>query len=163
MRSKNINSDGSGNGSSSDFINRILERFKELQFYSTATVTVEQTTRGTRFHAKPQRGGSAGVSGWHKPLNKKYEVDPTYSYDEGSVIHIQSGNALVTTGIRDAANPTGPLVISKSGYWVSTQDVPPETTVSAHLVWNLPQFPMPVPGDIDDTTNFWIYLGDIYC
>ena len=108
-------------------------------------------------------GSAAGTSGWHKPLNGKYEVDPTYGYDEGSVIHIQSGNALVTTGIRDAAAPTGPLVISKSGFWVSTQAVPPQATVSAHLVWNLPQFPLPVPTNLDDATNFWIYLGDIYC
>jgi hypothetical protein len=54
MRSKNIQSDGVGNGAESDFINRILERIhKELQFYSSQSVSVQQTTRGTLFKARP--------------------------------------------------------------------------------------------------------------
>jgi hypothetical protein len=105
-------------------------------------------------------GGGGGKSGWHKPNNNKYEVDATVAYDEGSVIHIQPTDSLVTTGIRDAAHPTGALVTSCAGYWVSTQDVPAKTTVSGNDVWNLPQYPIPVPTNVDDATNFWIYLGE---
>jgi hypothetical protein len=114
-------------------------------------------------------GGAGGATGgWHKPTNSLYEADPTYSYDEGSVIHIQATDALVTTGIRDASNliadpsgATGSPITSCAGFWVATQDVPAKTNVGGNDFWNLPQFPLPVPTNIDDPTNFWIYLGDI--
>ena len=157
MRSKNINKDGNGNGSESDFINRIIEHLRELQFYDSQTIKVEQTTRGTRFHAKIPPAG--GVTGWH--FESKIEVDQTKSYPEQTVIHVQASSALVTTGITDLANPTGGLVTSCPGLWVSTQAVPAAAMVSGTLCWNLPQFPMPVPTNYDDPTNFWIYLGEI--
>lgn len=161
MRSYNTNPDASGNGPFSDFINRALKRLTELQFYSSDTVTVEQTTRGTRFHTKlPAQ--SQGGSGWI-PRNGKYEVDNTNPYAANNVIHIQPTHDLVITGIRDAANPTGPLVMSKRGYYVSTRPVSAKTTVGGNDVWNLPQFPLPNPDNIDDPLNFWIYLGETYC
>ena len=52
MRSYNIPPDASGDGPESDFINRTLKRFGELQFYDSQTVKVEQTTRGVRWHTK---------------------------------------------------------------------------------------------------------------
>ena len=62
MRSKNIQSDGSGNSAESDFVNRVLERLhKELQFYDSGTVTVEQTTRGVRFHVKPSKNANGQI------------------------------------------------------------------------------------------------------
>jgi hypothetical protein len=97
---------------------------------------------------------------WHKPSNGKYEVDPTYEYSEGSVVHIQPTDALVTTGIRDAANPMGGLVTSCAGFWVATQTVPAKITVSGNDVWNLPQYPLPNATNIDDPLNFWLYLGE---
>ena len=106
-------------------------------------------------------GGGGNMTGWHKPSSSLYEVDSTFSYDEGSVIHIQPTHALVTTGIRDAANPSGGLVKSKSGMWVAIRDVPPQTTVSGNPVWNLPQWPMPNLLNYDDPLNFWLFLGDI--
>ena len=123
--------------------------------------SVENLTRLVEKIRRRILGGSvAGAVGWHRPSNRKYEVDPTFNYDESSVIHIQPTDSLVTAGIRDAANPTGALVQSCAGYWVATQDVPAKTTVSGNDVWNLPQYPLPVPTDIDDPTNFWIYLGE---
>lgn len=107
-------------------------------------------------------GGSGGItSAWH--FENQIEVDPTISYPPQSVIHIQDSNSLVTTGIRDAANPTGGLVKSCSGFWVSTQDVPAKTTVSGNDVWNLPQYPLPNSTNLDDPTNYWIYLGEMAC
>ena len=106
-------------------------------------------------------GAPQGVSGWHKPRNGKYEVDATFAYDGGTVIHIQPTSSLVTTGIRDAANPTGPLITSCAGFWVATQYVPSKTTVSGNDVWNLPQFPLPVATDLDDSSNYWLYLGEM--
>ena len=52
MRSYPNNPDGNGTGAWSDLINRIYKRFTELCFYDSQTITVEQTTRGTRFHLK---------------------------------------------------------------------------------------------------------------
>jgi|ERR1035437_272207 hypothetical protein len=91
MRSKNIQSDGSGNGPDSDFINRVLERLKELQFYSTATVTVEQTTRGTRFHAKPSRGASGGSGS--TGLNYRGLFSSGTTYNENDLVLVQTGVA----------------------------------------------------------------------
>ena len=85
MRSKNINLDGSGNGPVSDFYNRILNRLTELQFYDTATVRVEQTTRGTRFHAKAvasQSSGSVSIRG---------EYDPSATYNLNDFVVISMG------------------------------------------------------------------------
>ena len=109
-----------------------------------------------KYFTPPQQ--VAAISGWHK--QSTYEVDPTIAYGDQVVIHIQPTHALVVTGIRDAANPTGGLVTSCAGFWVSTQPVPAKTTVSGNDVWNLPQFPLPVPTNIDDPANFWIYLGE---
>ena len=104
--------------------------------------------------------GGGGNKFWHRPLNGRYEVDPTFSYDKDSLIHIQATNALVTTGIRDAANPTGGLVSSCAGWWLANKDVPAQTTVSGNLVWNVPHYPIPTPTNFDDAANFWHYLGE---
>lgn len=102
-----------------------------------------------------------GISGWH--FEKTIEVDPTKTYPAQTVIHVQPTHAIVTTGIRDAANPTGDVIHSKPGFYISTQAVSPKKTVSGHDVWNLPQFPLPTPDNLDDKTNFWIFFGDINC
>jgi hypothetical protein len=160
VRSKNIQRDGSGNSAESDYINRVLGRLEELQFYDSQTVKVEQTMRGTRFHVK-KTFGVPGVAGWH--FESKIEADQTQSYPTQSVIHVQSSSALATTGIRDLANPTGPLVLSKPGYYVARQAVPAKTTVSGNDVWNIPQWPEPNGANKDDPLNFWLYFGEIYC
>lgn len=103
------------------------------------------------------RGGASGDV-WH--FEGKIEVDPNNTYPAQSVIHIQDTHDLVTTGIRDAANPSGGLVTSCPGYWVSTQSVPPKTTVDGNEVWNLPQYPEPNQSNKDDPLNFWLYLGE---
>ena len=122
-----------------------------------AQVWADKTPKGYVLRAKIQPAG--GVTGWH--FESKIEVDQTKSYPEQTVIHVQASSALVTTGITDLANPTGGLVTSCPGLWVSTQAVPAAAMVSGTLCWNLPQFPMPVPTNYDDPTNFWIYLGEI--
>ena len=87
MRSKNINPDGSGNGPESDFINRTLDRGKELQFYSSGSVKVEQTTRGTRFRVivPPTRPAASGG------LNLRGEWDPTKVYNLNDMVVISMG------------------------------------------------------------------------
>lgn len=132
--------------------------------------TVEQLSRDLVKVRRRVIGGASTNSSWHKPNNRLYEVDPTYTYDEGSVIHIQPANSLVTTGIRDAFNliahpdgSVGDLITSCAGYWVATQDVPAKVTVAGKDFWNLPQSPMPVPTNIDDSKNYWIYLGEMDC
>jgi len=63
MRNYSHNQDGRGNGPWTDFINWVMKKFTELQFYDSDTVKVRQTTRGVTFHAKPpapQQPQSAG-------------------------------------------------------------------------------------------------------
>ena len=106
-------------------------------------------------------GGGGGGSGWH--FGSQIEIAAASGFSAQTVVHLQPSNSLVTTGIRDMANPGGPLVQSKSGYWVSTKSVPAPSSYSGNSVWNLPQFPLPNPDNIDDPANYWVYLGDIYC
>ena len=161
MRTNTNNPDGSGNGPESDYLNRIRQRLLELQFYDSQTIAFEQTTRGVRAHVRnPQ---VLGITGWFFGTKIELPTAPYGSFGAQQVIHIQATHAIVTTGIRDLANPTGPLVTSCAGIWVATQYVPSQTTVSGNPVWNLPQYPMPVPSNFDDPTNFWIYMGDMTC
>lgn len=115
-------------------------------------------------------GGSQQTPGWHKPLRGQYELPaaPYPDYEEGAVIHIQPTHSIVTSGIYDAiqlvSDPTGAttgsLITSCAGYWVAIKSVPSMQTVGGNTFWNLPQYPMPVDTNVDDETNFWIYLGE---
>lgn len=104
-------------------------------------------------------GGGIPFAGFH--FSDKIEVDPTKDYDAQTVIHIQPTNDLVVTGIRDAADPDGPVIKSCAGLWVALQDVPAKTTVDGNDVWGLPQYPLPVPTNLDDPLNMWYYMGEV--
>lgn len=110
----------------------------------------------------------AGTNGWH--FEDKIEVNPARGYQPQTVIHIQETDSLVTTGIRDAANliahPDGSVgspIKSCAGFWVSTRSVPAKQTVDSKDFWNLPQYPLPNPSNLDDEKNYWIYLGEMNC
>jgi hypothetical protein len=132
---------------------------RELPLRSSSRVKVQRATTGTflRMAKQPVKNKTC----WH--FESKIEADNTKNYPAQSVIHIQPTDALVTTGIRDAANPSGPLVKSCAGYWVSTQAVAAKKTVGGNDVWNLPQYPYPNAANMDDPANFWIYLGEMDC
>ena len=103
---------------------------------------------------------SAFIAGLY--FGKTIEVDETYTFPRrGGVIHIQASHYLVTTGIRDAANPTGPKVKSCAGIWFSTRNVPAKTKIGGNDVWNVPKWPMSNPSDLDDPVNYWYYLGEV--
>ena len=91
---------------------------------------------------------------WANPI----EVDPTKSYAKEEVINVQATHALVTAGMHDLAD--GVLRYSCPGRWVAIRPVPAQVTVSGVIKWNLPQYPLPVPTNYDDPTNFWDYLGE---
>lgn len=137
----------------------LVQQDSDKQAIQRLTRLVEQ------FRRRILGGAQQAVLGWHKPNSGKYELPaaPYPEYEEGAVIHIQATHDIVTSGIRDAANPTGPLVTSCAGYWVAIQDVPGAATVAGNAVWNLPQFPYPTPTNMDDPSNFWIYLGEMDC
>ena len=107
----------------------------------------------------PAARGGASVSGWHDATPLELPVAPYPAYDAQSVIHIQSSHNIVVTGVKDAENPTGPLIKSRPGMWVSFKAVPAQSGD----VWNLPQFPLPNPNNWDDPLNFWRWLGEQYC
>lgn len=100
----------------------------------------------------------SSFSGWFFGSQIELPDAPYPAYSAQQVIHIQSTSAIVTDGIVDAANPTGPLVQSTAGLWVALQAVPAQATVDGNAVWNLPQLPMPNPLDWDDEKNYWAFI-----
>ena len=165
MRSKNINPDGSGNGPESDFINRVLGRLLELQFYDSQTIKVEQTTRGTRFHAKPSRGGGsiAGLQ-FQQPY---VELDPTIAVKARTIVSTSPTNPIVTTGLYDLVS--GALVNCDVNYWVAAVDIPAQVVNPAGrpagTYYNVPFMPPSVAwvsspgsqkGDLDQPGIVWL-------
>lgn len=152
-----------GTGAAAYFFQLVWEMLfnGKLPFRSVKSADGEVSVNWVKgaYEVKVSGGRGGGGVAWH--FGTKIEVDNTQTYPSQTVIHIQSTDALVTTGIRDAANPTGGLVTSCAGFWVSTQTVPAKTQVDGNDVWNLPQYPYPEPTDMDDPTNFWIYLGEV--
>lgn len=105
-----------------------------------------------------------GASGWNWGTPNIELPDPVNGpmpgYGKGTVIHIQSTNSIVTTGMLDLGS--GNLTQSVAGLWVTTQAVPAQAEDSSS--WNVPQLPMPDAGNYDDTTNFWVFLApDAQC
>lgn len=119
MRSYNINPDGSGNGAGSDFVNRILKRFTELQFFDSQTVKVEQTTRGTTFHVKASKGSvpaAETTAGFYKgewDIATQCEVQKMYT------------RGVLGEFICVAAPPIGTAPETGAPYWHALQNVPP--------------------------------------
>ncbi len=105
-------------------------------------------------------GGSGSSTGWFWNSPIELPAAPYPAIGKGAVIHLQPDHALVTTGIIDAANPTGPLVKSLPGSYIAMRYVQAQITMSGNPVWNLPQFPMPTPTNWDDAANFWRYWPD---
>jgi hypothetical protein len=136
MRSKNIHSDATGNGPDSDFINRVLDRLKELQFFSTETVKVEQTTRGTRFHAKPARGSRPSA-----PAGSFDIYDQTKSYATGDtfVVLTQMTIATITVAAGLYGVPSAGVDAQLARTWAGS--VPASPTGNA-----VPQDPLPATG-----------------
>jgi hypothetical protein len=158
--------EGSALASSRDDRNNSLLWKKVRTAANQQHASVGQVQKVSREVAKLRRrivGGGSGPSGWFFGTKIELPAAPYPSFAAQQVIHIQATNGIVSTGIRDAANPSGPVLTSCPGLWVATQSVPGQSTVGGNPVWNLPQYPMPVPTNYDDPTNFWIYLGELSC
>jgi len=167
MRSFTENKDGVGNGPSSDLINRMLERFKELQFYDSLTIEWEQTTRGVKAHVRNPSFGGVGASGipWQTPYK---ELDPTVAVVSGTWVYISPQNPMVTTGLVDAVAGGSTVVKAPSGIWQAVKDVPAKNGSNQY---NVPVTPAsgatsgtPLKGDYDAATLFWIPINAAsYC
>jgi hypothetical protein len=143
-----------------------------VEYLITAMDGLQKSMRAMSRQKRVRNGGGSLLQpGWHKPANEKYEVDPTFSYDEGSIIHIQSTDPLVTTGVYDAAQlvadpsgaTTGLLITSCAGMWVARKDVPAQVTIGGNTFWNLPQWPLPDGATWDGDSTYWLYRGDVAC
>jgi len=160
MRNYSHNQDGRGNGPWTDFINWVMKKFTELQFYDSDTVKVRQTTRGVTFHAKPPAPSLAGLQ-WQMPDK---ELDPTVAVSKNTLVYISPENPLVTTGLTDLVSMV--TVKSVSGIWCAVKNVPKENGSSQY---NVPQLPYPgatgtpsgspLAGDIDGTNVFWVQMN----
>ena len=140
MRTYGQNQDGSGNGPFSDFINRVLKRLTELQFYDSTTVKVEQTTRGTRFHAlvRPLQGGGGGYQGTY---------DNTKSYSAGDIVRV-----LATETI------SGVVVA------IGLYGVPPEVSVPGNGTgYQIPQYPEPTEFSASPNDKVYWHALVLYC
>ena len=104
MRNYQNNPDGSGNGPFSTFLKYITKRLTELQFYDSQTVSVEQTTRGTKFHVKPTKaqGGSGQVI-----YMQVCKADGSSCYVALQVLAIVAGAG---TGTVEATIPPGTVI-----------------------------------------------------
>lgn len=153
-------------GTDKDDVRSLWKDVKQLSAQLTAMGHTSQA-QSRNFERMRRRilggSGSPVQTGWAWASPIELPVAPYPAYPEGNIINIQATHAIVTTGIRDAADPTGPLIKSKAGLWVAMQDVPAQSTVSGNAVYNLPQFPLPTPDDYDDDTNFWYFLGKTFC
>ena len=146
----------------SDNVDKQWLKTKDLaKAINSIAQAAEQTQKQVNKMQRRMLGAVHPIYAWHKPENGLFEVNADWNYSEGSVIHIQSTNGLVITGIHDRANPSGSMKQSCPGLWVAMQDVPAQVTISGVLQWNLPQWPLPVPTNYDDPANYWLYLGDI--
>jgi hypothetical protein len=162
MRTYRQSKDGSGNGPESDFINRLLSRLNQLQFFDSTTIKFSQRNRGVTAHViNPQAGGQANDQ-WQTP-NK--ELDPTVAVSKGTLVYISPGNSLATTGLTDLVAAI--IKTSPAGIWEAAQTVPAQITVSRVVKYNVPQFPYPgatgtpsgtpLAGDLDGANVFWIF------
>ena len=146
-------------------MNWVMKKFTELQFYDSTTVKVEQTTRGVTFHAKPSVGQLAGLR-WQTPDK---ELDPTVAVSKNTFVYISPLNTLVTAGMTDVVSNSN--VTSCEGIWQAAKAVP----AAASGKYNVPVFPYssgmgvsppsgsPLVGDLDSSTIYWIYWGQVAC
>jgi hypothetical protein len=154
----------SGNSAEAIFVQAVWDCLwdpKTSLFCDSPTLHFDKTPKG--YVPVLRRAAGSGGTGWFFGSKIELGVAPYPYFQAQQVIHIQPTHVIVTTGIVDAAKPTGPLVTSCAGYWVAKQMVPAQTTVGGVSVWNLPQYPYPMPTNMDDPTNFWIYLGEMTC
>ena len=102
MRSYTQNADGSGNDAWSDFLTRFARWKTEMQPYDSATIKVEQTTRGFRLHARPSIAPPAQSS-----LSIRGEYDPTQVYNTSDIVIISMGSNSGTYFVTSATPITG--------------------------------------------------------
>jgi hypothetical protein len=165
MRSYNLQKDGTGNGAGSDYINRILKRLEELQFYDSQTIGVEQTTRGTRFNLKAIKSGDSSGFSWQQP---NLELDPTLAVPKWTFVYISPLNPIVTTGMLDLV--TGELTSAQPGTWQAKVNIPAQAVnpagKPAGTYFNVPAVVTradqavptgtPLEGDLDSAMLLWI-------
>jgi hypothetical protein len=132
--------------------------------WKKATVAIGKNSIIVKLPPVSASGGGGSGSGWFWSDPVELPAAPYPAYSKGAVIHIQSGHGIVTTGIRDAANPAGPLRKSPGSVMaIAIRDVPAETVAGGNPVWNLPKFPMGDSGDWDAAANFWAIIPDPGC
>jgi len=115
---------------------------------------------------KPKAASNqAGIAGLHFGLTIEFPTTTPYpAVEKSRVIHLQGTHPLCTTGIRDATNPTGPVVVSRPGWWYCIRDVPAQSTnMGGQAIWHLPLYPPPSLNNYDDPTMYWAFRGDEAC
>jgi len=128
-------------GSSPSALNNITPAFS---FDSTgnAVLTIPVTTQ-------------ASQQGWFWVSGSR-NYNPANSYMDQQLVYVQPTSAAATTGILNRATLSN--VKSVAGIWVCLQATAP-TVISGTTYYDVPQLPMPVPGDMDSGSNFWALVS----
>ena len=158
-----------GNEKQTTFVRGVLRKIRdEFNFFDSTTVRVEQTTRGIRFHAISISRSSASCRGQYPK-----ELNPAIGVAKDVFVYISSGNPLVTAGAVDVVSQV--LTTAQPGFWQAAAAVPAQTTVNGVVQYNVPVFPYPsatgevseapsgLQGDLDSSSIFWIYWGQVAC
>ena len=86
-----------GNENETTFVQGVARKLKsELQFYDSTTITVEQTTRGIRFHARPSRRGTSGPSA---PAVQFGLWSQAIAYQPGFIVVVQTQQVIDGVGV----------------------------------------------------------------
>lgn len=90
------------------------------------------------------------------------EYDMTQAYGGSTWVHVGASNSAVTDGTIDPNS--GLQVYSTPGWYCSCPGGVPLAGTEESPAYNIPQIPLPDPGTIDNTTNYWIiFIADAQC
>ena len=122
-----------GNENETTFAQGVVRKLKsELQFYDSTTITVEQTTRGVRFHARPSRRGTSGPSA---PQVQFGIWNQATAYQPGFIVVVQTQQVIGAVTV--VPGTYGCVAATNAG-------------ASGNM---LPQFPIP------NGTVYWILIA----
>jgi len=93
--------------------------------------------------------------GWFWTAGSR-NYDESQTFQEQQAVYVSPTSTAATTGLLDA----GTMEIAKAvpGIYVCLKANAPEV-ISMVTYYRVPQFPMPVPGDMDSDDNYWVLIS----
>lgn len=105
----------------------------------------------------PIASSGSNTQDWHWTAGSR-NYNPDATYQDQQLVYVSPTSTVATTGLLDAS--TSAVEKSIPGIWVALQVVAPQSGPSYYV----PRLPMPVPGDMDSTDNYWVLVSqDAQC